>query len=71
MATAVFLGFLLLSHVFARFLGSFLQDCEADMKYCVVMDIYLFIYNIVRGETFAYVEHKIKVSPPSTLYMKK
>ena len=27
----------------------FLQDCEADMKYIVVMDIHFFIYNELRG----------------------
>ena len=35
------------------------QKYVSDMKYFVVIDIYFFIYN------------KIKVSPPSTLYMKK
>ena len=51
-ANAAFLSFLLLSHVFTRFLISFLQDCEDDMKYFVVMDIYFFIYNVLRAETF-------------------
>ena len=37
---------------FCAFLSSFLQDCEADMKYFVVMDIYFFIYNVHGGETF-------------------
>ena len=35
------------------------QKYVSDMKYFVVIDIYFFIYN------------KIKVSPPSTLYIKK
>ena len=51
-ATEVFLGFLLLLHVRARFLSSFLQDCEVDMKYFFVMDIKFFIYNVPGGETF-------------------
>ena len=49
---AVFLGFLPLSHVFARFFSSFLQDREAGMKYFVAMDINFFIYHVLGGETF-------------------
>ena len=47
-----YLGFSLLSHVFTRFLSSFLQDWKAGMKYFLVVDIYFFIYNLLRGETF-------------------
>ena len=35
----------------ARFLSSFLQDCEAVMKYFVVMYVSFFIYNELGGET--------------------
>ena len=43
----------------------------SDMKYFVVMDIYFFIYNVLGGKAFFSALHKIKVSPRSTLYMKK
>ena len=48
-ANAAFLSFLIFSHVFTRFLIIFLQDCEADMKYFVVVDTYFFIYNVLRA----------------------
>ena len=51
-STLVFHGFLLLLHVFARFVSSFLQDGEADKKYFVVMDTNFFIYNVLGGESF-------------------
>ena len=38
----VFFGLLLLSHVLALFLNRFLEDCEVDMKYFAVIDIYFF-----------------------------
>ena len=43
-------------HSFARFLSSFLQDCEVDMKYFVVIDIYFFniyiyIINVLGDKT--------------------
>ena len=49
---SILFALLLLLHVFARFLSSFLQDCEADMKNFVALDIYFFICNVLGGETF-------------------
>ena len=44
----------------------------SDMTDFVVMDIYFFIYNLLGGEKLLfYALHDIKVSPQSTLYMKK
>ena len=38
----VFFGLLPLWHVFAILLDSFLEDCEVDMKYFSVIEIYFF-----------------------------
>ena len=51
-AATVFLDFVIFSHVFAHLLNSFSQDCEADMKYFVVVDINFFIYDVLGAETF-------------------
>ena len=50
--------FRVLPHVFARLLSRFLQNCETDMKYFVVTDIYFFICNVLGGTLVTVSCHK-------------